>query len=84
MNAGWPWEAFRSATGFELREEWAEEMLALERRGWGVRETDRFRLTPAGLRFADAAGSEFLRPDDATRIALGNQGARRAVAALAG
>jgi oxygen-independent coproporphyrinogen-3 oxidase len=62
MNMGWRWEAFTRATGFELREEWASEMLALESKGWGIREPDGFRLTRQGLRFADDAGSEFLRP----------------------
>ncbi|MCC7375862.1 MAG: radical SAM family heme chaperone HemW [Verrucomicrobiales bacterium] len=61
MNMGWRWEAFLRATGFDLRGEWASEMLALEAKGWGVREHDGFRLTQRGLRFADDAGSEFLR-----------------------
>lgn len=61
MNAGWPWDAFQRATGWDLRDEWAGDMERLEARGWGIRECDRFRLTTAGLRFADAAGSEFLR-----------------------
>ncbi len=69
MNAGWPFDAFRAATGFDLREEWARELSDLVRRGWGVLEPDRFRLSPDGLRFADAAGSEFLRtpPTGSTR-----------------
>lgn len=62
MNAGWPWKAFEAATGFDLRGEWAGDMTDLVEKGWGVRESDRFRLTSLGLRFADAAGSEFLRP----------------------
>lgn len=61
MNAGWPWISFLSATGFDLRTEWAEDMQALVDRGWGVLGADGFRLTPAGLRFADEAGSGFLR-----------------------
>ncbi|MCC6233504.1 MAG: radical SAM family heme chaperone HemW [Verrucomicrobiales bacterium] len=65
MNAGWPWAAFEAATGFDLRSEWQGEMSALQQRGWGAIESDRFRLTPDGLRFADAAGSEFLRGGDA-------------------
>ncbi len=65
MNAGWPWTAFREATGYDLREVWSAEMEDLENRGWGLIEADRFRLTPVGLRFADAAGSEFLRGEAA-------------------
>ncbi len=61
MNAGWTWDAFRDATGFDLREEWDAEMRELAARGWGVRESDGFRLSAEGMRFADAAGSEFLR-----------------------
>ncbi|MGA4579635.1 radical SAM family heme chaperone HemW [Limisphaera sp. VF-2] len=60
--AGWPYAEFRSRTGYDLREEWAAELEELERRGWGVREPDRFRLTPTGLRFADAAAEMMLRP----------------------
>src|SRR2546429_2172559 len=62
MNAGWPFEQFRQTTGFDLRKEWAPEMKQLTERGWGRIETDRFRLTPSGLRFADAAAEQFLRP----------------------
>jgi oxygen-independent coproporphyrinogen-3 oxidase len=62
MNAGWPWEAFQAATGFDLRKDWAGTMHDMVNRGWGVIEPDRFRLSDRGLRFADAAGSEFLRP----------------------
>jgi len=62
MNAGWPFEQFRQTTGFDLRKEWAPEMKQLTERGWGRIETDRFRLTQSGLRFADAAAEQFLRP----------------------
>src|SRR2546429_92118 len=62
MNAGWPFEQFRQTTGFDLRKEWAPEMKQLTERGWGRIESDRFRLTPSGLRFADAAAEQFLRP----------------------
>lgn len=84
MNSGWPWTAFQEATGFDLRVGWADEMAALEAKGWGVREPDRFRLTPVGLRFADAAGAEFLRSEGpGTRTGAGRT-ASRAIAALAG
>lgn len=62
MNSGWPFQQFREVTGFDLLRDWKDELDSLVSRGWGSIETDRFRLTSAGLRFADAAGSELLRP----------------------
>src|SRR6185437_11038367 len=62
MNAGWPSGLFQQTTGYDLREEWSSEMEWLCRQGWGFLESDRFRLTPEGLRFADAAAELFLRP----------------------
>lgn len=62
MVAGWPFAEFQRVTGFDLRGEWAAEMRALEERGWGTRDAHGFRLTAAGLRFADAAAEMFLRP----------------------
>ena len=61
MNAGWPFEAFEQATGFDLRDEWGETMEMQVNQGQGVLEESGFRLTPQGLRFADAVGAEFLR-----------------------
>ena len=61
MNAGWPFEEFRSTTGFDLLEEWSSEMAALVEQGNGVLEEGRFRLNAKGLRFADAAAADFLR-----------------------
>ncbi len=61
MNAGWDFEQFSDVTGQDLREGWGKEMKELEQRGWGRRERNRFRLTPRGLRFADAAAELFLR-----------------------
>ena len=66
MNAGWPWDEFRERTGFELRTGWASDMAALVARGWGEITPTHFRLTRAGLRFADAAGQSFLRPEPLT------------------
>ncbi len=63
MNAGWPWETFAEATGLDPRTEWRFEMDALVEKGWGERDAVGFRLTREGLRFADAAGTDFLRPD---------------------
>jgi len=61
MNAGWPFEEFRRATSFDLREQWDSEMNELAGRGWASRDADRFHLTRQGLRFADAAAELFLR-----------------------
>jgi oxygen-independent coproporphyrinogen-3 oxidase len=61
MNAGWPFEQFRQTTGWDMPAEWSIEMEQLVERGWGHRDARRFRLTPAGLRFADSAAEMFLR-----------------------
>jgi oxygen-independent coproporphyrinogen-3 oxidase len=61
MNAGWPFEQFRRATGLDLRREWSADMDCLIEKGWGRAGPDRFQLTPAGLRFADSAAELFLR-----------------------
>jgi len=61
MNAGWPFEEFRRTTNFDLRNEWAAEMNQLAERGWAARDTQQFRLTSQGLRFADSAAEMFLR-----------------------
>ena len=62
MTAGWPFQEFQRVTRFDLRQEWAGEMKQLVERGWARMDTERFQLTPQGLRFADAAAREFLRP----------------------
>jgi oxygen-independent coproporphyrinogen-3 oxidase len=61
MNAGWPFEDFQRATGFDLRREWAENLQSLAERGWGELKPERFNLNRQGLRFADAAAEVFLR-----------------------
>jgi oxygen-independent coproporphyrinogen-3 oxidase len=61
MNAGWPFEAFRRATGFDLRDGWSAEMNQLVERGWAEILPDSFHLTRQGLRFADTAAEMFLR-----------------------
>lgn len=61
MNAGWPFNRFREATGHDLRQEWSSEMEELVERGWGRIEPDRFHLTREGLRFADSVAESFLR-----------------------
>lgn len=61
MIAGWPFEQFRQVTGHDMRQTWAAEMGQLVGQGWGRIEADRFRLTPAGLRFADSAAQLFLK-----------------------
>lgn len=60
MNAGWPFEAFRQTTGFDLRDHWKTEMSDLVEAQHALWEPDGFRLTETGLRFADAAASRFL------------------------
>jgi oxygen-independent coproporphyrinogen-3 oxidase len=61
MNAGWPFADFQNVTGFDLRQEWASEMVRCEARGWAKQTGDRFHLTHQGLRFADSAAEMFLR-----------------------
>ena len=61
MNAGWPFEDFERTTNFDLRDEWNSEMEQLIQRNWGMRDENRFQLTPQGLRFADSAAEMFLR-----------------------
>ncbi len=82
MNTGWAWDDFVKATGFDLREGWGGEMERLVAEGWGERGDRGFRLTRRGLRFADAAGAEFLRPDEGTEVrgvgARGFTGVRKA------
>jgi oxygen-independent coproporphyrinogen III oxidase len=61
MNDGWPFEEFCRTTNFDLRDEWNSEMEELIQRNWGARDSNRFQLTPRGLRFADSAAELFLR-----------------------
>jgi len=61
MNAGWAFEEFQRVTDFDLRHEWSDEMSQLTGRGWASHDSNRFQLTPQGLRFADAAAELFLR-----------------------
>ena len=61
MTAGWPLAQFRQRTGFDLAHEWAQEIQEMIKLGYGRINGERFQLTRQGLRFADWAGSEFLR-----------------------
>lgn len=61
MVAGWPFEEFQRRTGYDLGDNWAEDMDSLVQRGWAVRSPERFHLTSQGLRFADAAAELFVR-----------------------
>ena len=61
MNAGWRFDHFSEATGLDLRQEWHAEIGDLLASGWGNATDERFYLTSAGLRFADAAAEKFLR-----------------------
>jgi oxygen-independent coproporphyrinogen-3 oxidase len=60
---GWEFAEFAAITGIDLRGEWQSDIEALCRAGHGELTRSGFRLTPAGLRFADAAAASFLRPD---------------------
>lgn len=64
MVAGWPFEQFLQATGFDLREHWEPEMQLLREQGLGFRDATGFRLTRRGLRFADTAAEMFIRVGD--------------------
>ncbi len=61
MTSGWPFDQFRQITGYDLRQQWGEEMNLLVQRGWGRILPDHFHLTPQGLRFADDVARLFLR-----------------------
>lgn len=61
MVAGWPLDRFREITGYDLRDEWPQEIEQLTRQDWGRLTPRSFHLTPQGLRFADAAAQLFLR-----------------------
>jgi hypothetical protein len=61
MNDGWSFEEFNAVTGFDLREEWSEEMDRLQGLDYGVVDGGRFHLTGQGLRYADWAAEMFLR-----------------------
>lgn len=62
MNLGWPFADFTAVTGFDLRDEWGGDLRWLIDQGWGERLPDRFRLSAAGLRFADQVIERLLRP----------------------
>lgn len=68
MTAGWPFALFHEVTGFDLRDHWGPEMNQLVAGGWARMDAERFQLTPHGLRFADAAGREFLVPAESLPI----------------
>ncbi|MBM3835681.1 MAG: radical SAM family heme chaperone HemW [Verrucomicrobia bacterium] len=61
MNAGWPFELFERTTGFDLRQEWANELDSLVEHGLARQDENRIQPTPRGLRFADAVAEQFLR-----------------------
>src|SRR5205823_3529866 len=49
MPVGWSFEEFHQVTGYDLREEWREDMNHLSGSGWGELAQNGFRLTPQGL-----------------------------------
>ncbi|MFM8471229.1 MAG: coproporphyrinogen-III oxidase family protein [Limisphaerales bacterium] len=62
MNVGWGFKEFRDVTGLDLSEHWSTDIDTLVAEGFGERTTEFFKLTPRGLRFADHAAEQFLRP----------------------
>ena len=62
MNAGWPLALFKQRTGFDLTEEWREDIAKLVGLDYAELTPDRFKLTRQGLRYADWAAELFLRP----------------------
>ena len=62
MNAGWPLAEFKARTGFDLGQEWRLEIQQLLGLGYGMMNSERFHLTTKGLRYADWAAEQFLRP----------------------
>ena len=69
MLIGWSFQEFLETTGYDLRDHWSEAMAHLVDRGWAVATESDFRLTPTGLRFADAAAQYFLQPASSRRDA---------------
>lgn len=63
-NAGWGFDEFRAATGFDLREQWRCELERLVADGWGIWDAGGIRLTRSGLRFADTVAEWFLRIEE--------------------
>lgn len=61
MPAGWKFDDFKKVTGFDLEHSWRDEIRQLIESGHGEMDALGFRLTPLGLRFADAAAELFLR-----------------------
>jgi oxygen-independent coproporphyrinogen-3 oxidase len=61
MVRGWNYEEFLRVSGFDLRQHWAVEISLLVERGWATADDTNLRLTPEGLRFADAAAEMFLQ-----------------------
>lgn len=60
-TSGWVNGEFLAATGFDLLQEWKEEIGQTISEGFGTLRGDRFALTARGLRFADDVGARFLR-----------------------
>lgn len=70
MARGWDFDEFERITAFDLRRQWREEMNSLVTRGWAEQSQQNFRLTPHGLRFADAAAKEFLVTEGQDRTSI--------------
>ena len=61
MTSGWRFSQFQQVTGFDMRVEWKDEIQQLLQLEYAQCDSDRFKLTPKGLRFADWVGQLFLR-----------------------
>ncbi|MBA4150447.1 MAG: radical SAM family heme chaperone HemW [Verrucomicrobia bacterium] len=61
MNAGWPFEEFKTRTGYDLRLDWSAEMENLVKLDYGRNNGERFHLTSTGIRYADWAAEQFLK-----------------------
>jgi oxygen-independent coproporphyrinogen-3 oxidase len=60
MNAGWPFTTFQAVTGFDLRQEWPDEIAELVGEGLARADSQRLQLTARGLRFADSVAEKFI------------------------
>jgi oxygen-independent coproporphyrinogen-3 oxidase len=61
LNQGWPFQSFERVTGYDLRSEWRPEIDRLTALGYAEENSERFRLTRRGLRYADWAAELFIR-----------------------
>jgi oxygen-independent coproporphyrinogen-3 oxidase len=68
MNAGWPLDEFQERTGYDLREEWNDDIQRLIALDYAKLDENRFHLTRRGLRYADWVAELFLRPSNDRKL----------------